>query len=181
MRSTKKIATHLLLGIFLVGSAACGAGSDGGTGPAGGTEPPDDPAASITGTFHLATHNGNPLPALVWDDHSAAGFGAQMYVLSGSIVLRPDSSYRQTGESRLVIEADGPHPGSAQVWNSITDGSYSFAPLDPGADYGELTFRGESGGQVTCPLTQISITCPASVPGPVGQPDVAVTLVYVRD
>ena len=181
MRSTKKIATRLLLGIALVGSAACNGGSDGSTGPAGGTEPPDHPAASITGTFHLATHNGNPLPALVWDDHSAAGFGAQMYALSGSIVLRPDGSYRQTGDSRLVIEADAAHPGTAQVWNSITDGSYSFAPLDPGADYGELTFRGESGGQVTCPLTQFSITCPASVPGPVGQPDVAVTLVYVRD
>jgi len=100
MRSTTKLATRLLLGIALVGSAACGA-SDGNTGPAGGTEPPDDPAASITGTFHLATHNGNPLPALVWDDHTADGFGAQMYALSGSIVLRRRGAVHDQGAARF--------------------------------------------------------------------------------
>ena len=176
MYITTRIATRLLLGIVVAGAAACSAGSDAGTGPSGGTEPPGDAPANITGTFRLASHDGNPVPALVWYDDTAEGIDAEMWIESGSIVLRPDSTYRQTDISRLVIEGV-----SEQTRNSVTDDTYSFAPYDPGADYGTLTFRGEHGGQVTCPLTQFSITCPASVPGPAGQSDISVTLVYVRE
>jgi hypothetical protein len=176
MHTTTRIAARLLLAVSVGVAAACSAGSDTGTGPSGGTEPPGDTPAKITGTFRLATHDGNPVPALVWYDDTAEGIDAEMWIDRGSIVLRPDSTYRQTDISRLVIEGV-----SEQTRNSATDGTYSFAPHDPGADYGTLTFRGEHGGQVTCPLTQISIACPASVPGPAGGPDIAVTLVYVRD
>lgn len=182
MRDPMKTAIRLFLGIAMVGAAACSAGSDVSTGPGGGTEPPDTPAAGIAGNFRLAIVNGNSVPAMVWDDHTAEGFGAQMYIVSGSIVLRPDSTYRQISNSRLVIEGV-----TDQTWNSINDGTYSFTPYDGGAGYepsnpeGTITFKGENGGQITLPLTGYTITHQAMIPGAVGGPDVPVTLVYVRE
>jgi hypothetical protein len=174
---TMKIATRLILGIALAGAAACNGATEASTGPGGGEQPGDDGSpANISGTFRLATHDGNPLPALVWYDNTAEGIDAEMWIESGSIVLRPDSSYTQSDLSRLVIEGV-----SEQTRNSQTAGTYSFDPYDPGADYGTLVFRGENGGQSTCDLTQISITCRASVPGPAGGMDIPVVLVYVRE
>jgi len=174
MRSAMMIATRLVLAGVLAGAAAC----SGATGPAGGTEEPgdDDGPADISGTFRLATHNGNSLPALVWYDDTAEGIDAEMWIESGSIVLRPDSTYRQSDVSSLIIEGV-----SEQTRNSHTDGTYSFAPIDPGAVEGALAFRGENGGQSTCDLTRHSITCRAFVPGPAGGMDIPVVLVYVRE
>jgi hypothetical protein len=175
--------TRLFLGIATVGAAACSGGSDAGTGPSSGTEPPDTPpAASVAGTWQLSTVNGSSLPTMIWDDHTAEGFGAQMYIVSGSIVLRADGTYRQTSNSRLVIEGV-----TDQTWNSINDGTYSVSVYDGGSGYdptnteGTITFRGEAGGQITLPITGYTITQKAMIPGAAGGPDVPVTLVYVRE
>jgi hypothetical protein len=180
MRSTTKISTRLLLGIALVGSAACGAGSDGTGGSPAGTEPPDTPKApaSISGTYPLRLVNGGPLPALLWYDQTADHMDAEMCALSGSIVLRPDGTYRHTSVSSLTIEGVGD-----QVWTSINDGTYSFTP-DPGTVEGEgiVTFTGENGGQGTMLFSPIDYTLlqHTTIPGAVGQPDVPVTMFYRR-
>jgi hypothetical protein len=176
-----RTAIRLFLGIAIVGSAACSAESDS-TGPGGGTEDPTPPPVGIGGKFRLVSVNGAPPPAMVWNDHTAEGFGAQMYIVSGSILLRPDSTYRQTSNSRLVIEGV-----TDQTWNSINDGTWSFTPYDGGSGYepttpeGTITFRGEAGGQITLPLTGYTITQQATLPGAEGGPDVPVTLIYIRE
>jgi hypothetical protein len=183
MRDAMRAVTRLFLGIATVGAAACSGGSDSGTGPSGGSEPPDTPpAASVAGTWKLTSANNNALPALIWDDHTAEGFGAQMYIVSGSIVLRADGTYRQTSNSRLVIEGV-----TDQTWGSINDGTYSVSVYDGGSGYdptnveGTITFRGEAGGQITLPITGYTITHNAMMPGAAGGPDVPVTLIYVRE
>ena len=183
MRDAMRAVTRLFLGIATVGAAACSGGSDSGTGPSSGSEPPDTPpAASLTGTWRLTSVNGNSLPTMIWDDHTAESFGAQMYIVSGEIVLRSDSTYRQTSNSRLVIEGV-----TDQTWGSINDGTYSVSVYDGGSGYdptnveGTITFRGEAGGQITLPITGYTITQQAMIPGAAGGPDVPVTLIYVRE
>jgi hypothetical protein len=178
MRTTTRIAARLLLGIAVAGAAACGAGET--TGPAGGTEPPDAPGApaSVIGTYKLKLVNGGPLPALLWYDETAAGIGAEMYIESGSIVLRADSTFRSTSVSSLIIEGVGD-----QVQTSINDGTYSFIP-DPGTNPGEgvIWVRGENGGTDTLLVSSVegTLLAHAMIPGAVGQPDVEVTSFYSR-
>jgi hypothetical protein len=77
--------------------------------------------------------NANPLSTPVWVDNTA-GFTATMYLTSGSIVLRSDSTCTQTIHGRLVIS------GVSDISNTrTTEGTYSFAPHHPGETNGTLT------------------------------------------
>lgn len=165
-------ASSLVLPFLAALAVACSAGGADSTGPAPG---PGAPASgSITGTFELATVNGNPLSTPVWVDNTVEEFSATMYLTSGSIVLRPDSTYTQTIHGRLVIS------GVSDLNDTrTTSGTYSFAPSEPGADNGTLTMHA-NGAQQTLQLTQISITQQTTIPGAVGQADVPMILVYVR-
>lgn len=168
-RSLRRVSS-LVLPFIAALAAACGAGGADSTGPGPATQPSGD----ITGTFELAAVNGNPLSEPVWVDNTVEEFSATMYLTSGSIVLRPDSTYTQTLHGRLVIS------GVSDLNNTrTTSGTYSFAPSEPGADNGTITVHA-NGAQQTLLLTQISITQQTTIPGAVGQPDVPLTLVYVR-
>jgi hypothetical protein len=180
MCSFMKTAGRLLLGIALAGAAACSAGTGDTTGPGDGTPPdsPDAPGPSVVGTYTLTLANGGPLPALLWYDNAAEGMDAEMYVLSGSIVLRSDGTYRATKVSNLIIEGVG-----EQVSTSITDGTYAFIS-SPGTDQGEGVIRltGEAGGQIDLLFSPLDNTLlqHAMIPGGVGQPDMEVTFFYRR-
>jgi len=184
MRNTMKIAAHLLLGVALTGAAACSGATEGPTGPAGGTEPPDDPQTpSVVGTYTLRTVNGSGLPALLWYDDTAYEMDAEMYVLSGTIVLRSDGTFRSTSESSLTIEGDGVHPGSDMVQTSINDGTYTVAPDPVAIDGGMLVqITGENGGQASLPYDPVERTLlhSAMIPGAPGEPDINVVYLYGR-
>ena len=183
MPNPMKIAAHLLLGIALAGAVACSA-ADGPTGPAGGTEPPETPQTpSVVGTYTLKSVNGSGLPALLWYDDTAYEMDAEMYILSGTIVLRNDGTFRSTSVSQLIIEGDGVHPGIEQVQTSINDGTYTVAP-DPGSiDGGTLVqIRGENGGESSLPYDPVHRTLlhSATIPGAPGEPDISVLSLYSR-
>jgi hypothetical protein len=184
MRNIMKIPGHLLLEIALAGAVACSGAADGPTGPAGGTEPPDTPQTpSVTGSYTLRSVNGSSLPALLWHDDTAANMDAEMYILSGSIVLRADGTFRSTSVSQLVIEGDGAHPGTDMVQTSINDGTYTVAPEPGSLDGGMLiTFRGENGGVDNLPCDPVGRTLlqHAMIPGAPGQPDIDVAYLYAR-
>jgi hypothetical protein len=165
-------AARLVLPVFPALAVACSGGGADSTGPAPGSGTPS--SGDISGTFELATVNGNPLSTPVWVDNTVDEFSATMYLTSGSIVLRPDSTYTQIIHGRLVIS------GVSDISNMrTTSGTYSFAPSEPGANNGTLTMHA-NGAQQTLQLTQISITQQTTIPGAAGQPDVPMTLVYVR-
>ena len=183
MRNSMRMAAGLLLGIALAGAAAC-SGADGATGPAPGTEPPDSPQPpSAVGTYALEAVNGSGLPALLWYDDSAAPMDAEMYVRSGSIVLRSDGTFRSTSVSELIIQGDGAHPGTDMVQTSINDGTYTVAP-DPGAVDGGLLVHitGENGGQASLPYDPVEHTLlhSAMIPGAPGEPEIGEVYLYRR-
>jgi hypothetical protein len=177
MHHPMRTAVRLFLGIAIVGAAACSAG-DGATGPAGGTEPPDTPETptNISGTYQLVSVNDGGLPALLWYDNTAENMDAEMYILSGSIVLRPDGTFRSTQVSSLTIEGV-----SDLVSTSITDGTWRFALDEHDPTKGIVGFTAENGGaEYGLQWADFSIRHHAMIPGAPGQPDVAVEQLYVR-
>jgi hypothetical protein len=184
MRNTMKTAARLLLGIALAGAAACGGAADGPSGPAGGTEPPETPQTpSVTGTWTLKLVNGHELPALLWYDDTAADMDAEMYILSGSIVLRSDGTFRSTSVSQLVIQGDGVHDGVDMSETSINDGTYTVEP-DRGSNGGNwlIQLRGENGAQGGVSYDPVggTLLSSAMIPGAPGQPDISVIKEYSR-
>jgi hypothetical protein len=185
MRRTLTMASHLLLGVAVAVTAACSAGS--GTGPSAGTEAPDAPeapGAAVSGSYTLKSVNNHALPTLLWDDHTAEGFGAQMYILSGSIVLRvEDSSFTSTDVSKLAIEGVG-----EQVWTSTTNGKWMFVynneqiGCDPSECgwAGEVRLTGENGAHGTMYFTGGTLSSTAMIPGAPGQTDLEVFKQYER-
>jgi hypothetical protein len=176
MHDPIRTAIRLCLGIAIVVVAACSAG-DSATGPAGGT-PPDTPEAptNISGTYKLSLVNDGPLPALLWYDNTAEDMDAEMYVLSGSIVLHPDGTFRSTMVSSLTIEGV-----SDLVSTSITDGTYRFEPEPGDPTRGIIGLTAENGGaEFGLYFADFSIRAHAKIPGAPGEPDVEVVKLYVR-
>jgi hypothetical protein len=178
MRNPMRTAIRLCVGIAIVGATACSAGDGGATGPAGGTEPPDTPETptNISGTYQLSLVNDGPLPALLWYDNTAEDMDAEMYVLSGSIVLHPDGTFRSTMVSSLTIEGV-----SDLVSTSITDGTYRFEPEPGDPTRGIIGLTAENGGaEFGLHFADFSIRAHAMIPGAPGEPDVEVVKLYVR-
>ena len=184
MRNALKMAAHLFLGIAVAGAAACSGTGDGPTGPAGGTEPPGSPQPpSVVGTWTLSYVNGSELPALLWYDNTAGTMDAEMYLLSGSIVLRSDGTFRSTHVSQLVIESDGTMPGVDLVETSITDGTYTIEP-DQGSNGGNwlIQLKAEDGAQGGISYDPVGGTLLSSttIPGAPGEPEISVLKEYGR-
>jgi hypothetical protein len=182
MRSTMKIVSRVLWGFTLAAVAACN--GDGGTGPGPGTEspaPPEVPAGTITGTWMLTSVNNSPLPAMLWDDHTAEGFGAQMYITSGEIVFRSDSTFSSHEISKLTIEGVGD-----QVAHSFKDGRWMFYygnaevgcyPPECGW-FGEVRLTTSDGAQGTLHFTNGVLASEAMIPGAPGEPEINVRKEY---
>jgi hypothetical protein len=177
MRNPMRTAIHLCLSVAIVGAVAYSAG-DGATGPAGGTQPPESPETpgNISGTYKLSLVNDGPLPALLWYDQTAADMDAEMYILSGSIILRPDGTFRSTMVNSLTIEGV-----SDLVSTSITDGTYRFEPDAGDPTRGVVGLTAENGGaEFGLYFADFSIRAHAMIPGTPGEPDVEVVKLYIR-
>jgi hypothetical protein len=182
MRSTMKIMSHVLWGLILAIVAACNA--DDGSGPGPGTEspaPPEVPAGTITGTWTLQSVNDHPLPSMLWDDQTADGFGAQMYIVSGEIVFRSDSTFSSHEISRLTIEGVGD-----QVAHSFKDGRWMFyygneevGCFPPDCPwFGDVRLTTSDGAQGTLHFTNGTLASQAMIPGAPGEADITVRKVY---
>jgi len=182
MRNTMRTTALLLLGIALAGTAACGGATGEATGPAPGTEPPAPPTTpSIAGTYTLQLVNDSRLPFLLWHDDTAYEMDAEMYILSGSIVLRPDGTFRSTSVSQLVIAGDGVHPGTDMVETSITDGTWKFEPDPTDPAKGVVGFTAENGGgEYGLYFADFSIRQHVTIPGAPGESDIQLVKLYIR-
>jgi len=131
----------------------------------------------------LRSVNNKPLPALLWDDHTADGFGAQMYIMSGSIDLRSDSTFSSHEVSKLTIEGVGD-----QVSHSFIDGRWMFVygndqiGCDPSECgwVGEVRLTRKDGGQGVMYFTNGMLASESMIPGAVGEGDMEVRKQYER-
>lgn len=182
MRSTMNALSRVLWAVVLTTVAACG--GDTGTGPGAGTEPPPNPevpAGTISGTWTLRSVNNGPLPAMLWDDHTAEDFGAQMYIMSGEIVFRSDSTFSSHEISKLNIEGVG-----ETVGHSFKDGRWMFyyGNAEVGcfppecAWFGEVRLTLSDGTQGTLHFTNGVLASETTIPGAPGEADILVRKEY---
>jgi hypothetical protein len=121
----------------------------------------DDPAGSVpaaaVGTYSLSSVNGLTLPARITDTPDL-----KVDILSGTLLVQANGSYRETRESR-VTEPDGPRPAS-----SFTEGTLNVSGSS-------LEVRERAGGTYagTYAGTTLSYSIPAGA--------TSVTFTYEKD
>lgn len=83
-----------------------------GCGGSGDSTAPVDPSQAAVGNYALTQVNGGPLPATFFQN--SAG---RVEYTSGSMALRPDLSFTETRNSRIVYTDGTMSPNSAAVDN----------------------------------------------------------------
>jgi hypothetical protein len=160
----------------LILAVGCSAGGDVGTGPSSdppASEPPGGTVDGVAGTFDLAAINSDPVPSLISEFDTGSEI-LRSYIVSGRVVLSPDSTYSitVTGQRNKV-------GGGTATETATGSGTYSFAPSEPGASNGVVTLFSSKGGSATVSATDISLTYETKVPALDGGEETLIW-VYVR-